>query len=226
MKLASLYSNTEQTFPKIVFRDGFNVVFAKVKDPTIKDKDSHNLGKTFLITVIDFALLADIDKEHPFKKYNDIFAEFVFFLELKTHSGQFVTVRREVKDRSSVCIYVTNERNKDLTYVPEGDWTYPNLSFTKARQELNSLLNLQVLSPENYRKGLGYVMRRQQDYDEVFRISKFAYGKDIYWKPFVAKLLGFDYGLVELGQCGTQSELFQGGSCFMFVGLAHPATSS
>lgn len=197
MKLASLYTNKEKIFPKITFKEGFNVVFAKVRDHTIKEEDSHNLGKTFLITVIDFGLLGSADKDHPFKEHEQIFGDFIFFLELKTHTGKFVTVRREVKGRSSISLYVTDEANKDLTNLPEEEWTYPKQSFAKAKEVLNDLLNLRVIEPETYRKGLGYVLRRQKDYNEVFRISKFASGKDEYWKPFVAKLLGFDYALIE-----------------------------
>jgi len=40
-------------------------------------------------------------------------------------------------------------------------------------------------------------MRRQSDYDEVFRISKFQFGADKYWKPFVALLLGFNKEVIE-----------------------------
>ena len=60
MKLVSLYTNHEDLFPTISFHEGFNVVFARVKDPTDKSKDSHSLGKTFLIDVIDFGLVGEV----------------------------------------------------------------------------------------------------------------------------------------------------------------------
>lgn len=70
MKFVSLYSNRENVFPRMHFRDGLNVIFARVRDPLAKDRDSHNLGKTFLIQVIDFGLLGKITKEY-FLKFHE-----------------------------------------------------------------------------------------------------------------------------------------------------------
>ena len=195
MKFASIYSNIEEIFPKIYFKTGLNVIFAQVKDPKIMDRDSHNLGKTFLIQVIDFALLGDIDKMHPFKVHPDIFADLIFFIEIETVNGQFVTVKRSIKS-NPISIHVGDQRNLDLKNVPESSWTYPQLSIAKAEKQLNDLLDLEVIIPFNYRKGLGYFLRRQSDYDEIFRISKFQYGPDKYWKPFVALLLGLEQELI------------------------------
>jgi len=44
-------------------------------------------------------------------------------------------------------------------------------------------------------------MRRQSDYDQVFRISRFQSGADKYWKPFVALLLGFNEQLIDSKYC-------------------------
>ena len=68
---------------------------------------------------------------------------------------------------------------------------------TKAIDRLNELVDLEAIFPYTYRKGLGYIMRRQSDYDEVFRISKFQYGADKNWKPFVSLLLGLEHELSE-----------------------------
>lgn len=194
MKFASIYSNKEDIFPRILFREGFNVIFAQVKDPKIKEKDSHNLGKTFLIQVLDFALLGETDKNHPFKKHKDIFGDFVFYLELETVNGIYVTVRRSIKT-GPISIHVSNEKNLDMRNQAVEVWTYPELPLTKAKSQLNDLLDLEALIPFEYRKGLGYFMRRQSDYNEVFRISKFQAGADKHWKPFVALLLGLEHEL-------------------------------
>ncbi len=195
MKFASIYSNQEDIFPTIIFDRGFNVIFAQVKDPNVKENDSHNLGKTFLIQVLDFVLLGDIDKSHPFKEHLDIFGDFIFYLELEAVNEAFITIQRGVQ-KGQINIHVSDRRNQDLRDLPESSWTYPNLSKKRAEVQLNELLDLETLVPFSYRKGLGYFMRRQSDYDEVFRISKFQYGADKYWKPFVALLLGFDQEFV------------------------------
>ncbi len=199
MKLVSLYSNQESIFPRIIFHEGFNVVFAQVQDQTVHESDVHNLGKTFLIRVVDFGLLGSASKDHQFKKNPDRFGDFVFYLELETDSGEYVTIRRQVVGRAAISIHVETERNQMLTDLPHSEWKFPSLGLDKAREKLNELLNLEVLQPYSYRKGLGYVLRSQSDYIDEFRItSKFGRSKDRDWKPFLASVLGFDqYPLLE-----------------------------
>jgi uncharacterized protein YydD (DUF2326 family) len=197
MKLSLLYSNQESLFPIITFRQGLNVIFARVKDPTLKDRDSHNLGKTFLTNVIDFCLLAqnDKDKEHPFINRQDLFGEFTFFLEIETNLGQYITVRRKAIGSSSVSIHV-NDKSGILLDLPDPKWSSLSLGLEKARHELNQLLNLTVIEPFDYRKGLRQFLRRQEDYLDEFRTSKFVRGKDKDWKPYIALSLGFDQTLL------------------------------
>jgi uncharacterized protein YydD (DUF2326 family) len=192
VKFSSIYSNKAEIFPKILFNKGFNVIFAQVKDPSLKDKDSHNLGKSFFIQILDFALLGDLDKTHAFKEHPDIFNDFIFYLEIETVNGFYVTVKRPVRT-GKINIHVSKEEYLDLQETPKESWTYTELSLQKARTQLNEILDLESIIPFEYRKGLGYFMRRQSDYDEVFRISKFQSGADKYWKPFVALLLGLEH---------------------------------
>ena len=196
MKLRALYSNDDRRFPRIDFRDGLNVVFARVRDPSVQSQDSHNLGKTFLIRVLDFALLGSCTGSHVFRTRKGLFGDFVFFLQMKVGSGAHVTLRRPVTGRAAICIHVSDQPELDLRHLPIGDWHHRNLSITKAIETLNRLLNLTQISPYGYRKGLGYVMRDQGDYTNEFLISRFSRGRDVDWKPFVALLLGFDHGLV------------------------------
>lgn len=196
MKLRALYSNDPGRFPRIDFHDGLNVVFARVEDPTLANQDSHNLGKTFLIRVLDFACLGGTDKNHPFKVHADLFEDFVFFLELETNHGQFVTVRRAVSGRQSICINVATSSGQDYSSLPEKDWLHSGLGNDRGRQQLDSLLDLSAIRPYDYRKGLGYFLRRQADYDNEFLISRFGRGKDRDWKPFMALMLGFDHELI------------------------------
>src|SRR5256885_2270416 len=105
MKLSAIYTNKPDIFPLIEFHEGLNVVFAKITKPEDLQKDAHNLGKTFLITVIEYGLLKNPDKDHPFKKHS-VFRSFIFYLEVLTPTGQFVTVRREVEGRNAISINV------------------------------------------------------------------------------------------------------------------------
>ena len=196
MKLHALYCNDDRRFPRIDFQDGLNVIFARVRDPSVQNKDSHNLGKTFLIRVLDFALLGGCTGGHVFRRRKDLFGDFVFFIEMKVRSGAHVTVRRPVTGRAAVCIHVSDKPRLDMRHLPIDEWRHPNLGITKAIEILNRILSLTQISPYDYRKGLGYVMRDQGDYANEFLISRFSRGRDVDWKPFVALLLGFDHDLI------------------------------
>jgi uncharacterized protein YydD (DUF2326 family) len=191
MKLSSIYSNKPDVFPPIRFGPGFNVVFARVKDFAAHHRDSHNLGKSLLVLLIDFCLLAGTEKDHALKTHADRFGDFVFYLELLTNAGRYVTVRRAVSGRSSVSLHV-GDGPAELTSLPDPEWSLPRASVTKGKEALNELLALDIPGGFGYRKGLRYCLRRQSDYDDVFRIGGFRQGSDAYWKPYVAAILGFD----------------------------------
>ena len=65
----------------------------------------------------------------------------------------------------------------------------------RAREMLDSMLDWRALKPWHYRKGLGYLLRSQDDYRDVFQLSRFAAAHSD-WKPFLAHLLGFNAELV------------------------------
>ncbi|MEM1439521.1 MAG: DUF2326 domain-containing protein [Pseudomonadota bacterium] len=161
-------------------------------------QDNHNLGKTFLISVIDFALLGGIDKRHQFRKHPKAFNQFTFFVEVKSDAGSYITVRRSVASgRKTISIQTSTESRSQLT-LPGDEWEFPGLGVDKARTIFDRLLGLSVLNRHGYsfRKGLTYSLRRQSDYHDEFRLSRFAIGRDRDWKPYVASVLGLDGDLV------------------------------
>ena len=196
MKLWSLYSNDDDRFPRIDFQEGLNVVFARVRDPGVQSQDSHNLGKTFLIRVLDFVLLGSCGRDHAFRRRADLFEGFEFFLEMKVNSGAYVTIKRPVTGRAAICIHLSAAPRADLRGLRPEKWSHRDLGVQNAIAILSRILNLTRLTPYGYRKGLGYVLRDQADYSDEFRISRFRRGRDVDWKPFVALLLGFDHDLV------------------------------
>lgn len=195
MKLSCLYCSSEEAFPRIRFHAGLNVVFARVKNYHLTDKDSHNLGKTYLANVIDFCLLATIKQDHAFRRNSERFGGLVFYLEVICVSGKYVTIRRPVSGRANIRIHVA-DGPMDLRNLSESGWTHRGLGEEKAQKQLDIELGLTAIDPFPYRKGLGYFLRRQNDYNDIFRISNFGIGKDRDWKPFMALLLGFDSNLV------------------------------
>lgn len=197
MKLIKIYANKEDIFEEIKFNEDFNVVFAKVKKPKDSTKDSHNLGKSLLIELIDFMLLKTFEKGLFLKDNYNRFEDFIFFMELKLNNGDFLTIKRGVSNNKYISLKSHKEKYQNFKDKPDSFWDMSNLSLKKAKKELNNFLNLDSISPWLYRKGITYFLRSQNDYQDVFQISKFSVGRHAYWKPYMARLLGFDENLIE-----------------------------
>jgi uncharacterized protein YydD (DUF2326 family) len=195
MKLSRLYSNRPGTFAPVSFVDGLNVVLAEIRLPENKAKDTHNLGKTTLGRVIDFCLLSKRDPGFFLFKHADRFGGFVFFLEVELLDRSFVTVRRSVDGPTKLAFKRHHAPHSDFSDRPEGFWDHYGVPFDKAKDLLDGLLDLRDLKPYPYRKLVGYLLRSQDDFRDVFQLRKFA-AAHADWKPFLARVLGFDAAAV------------------------------
>jgi len=195
MKLSRLYSNKSELFEPVDFSQGLNVVMAEIRLPENRKKDTHNLGKTTLGRLLDFGFLAKRDPKFFLFKHLELFQEFVFFLEIELGDASFVTIRRGVDEATKVSIKKHEAGHQDLSTLALTDWDHQDLPFERARELLDGLLDWRALKPWSYRKALGYLLRSQEDFREVFQLRKFA-SKHSDWKPFLAHLLGFDAALV------------------------------
>jgi uncharacterized protein YydD (DUF2326 family) len=202
VQLSRLYSNLDDLFTPIHFNAAeastlLNVIFAEVKRKRAKDGDSHNLGKTTLIALIDFVLLKEIaGSDHFIDKHKHRFDNFIFYFELITHSGSFVTIRRSVAEPNAIGLKKTDQTIEDASDLAEGDWDHWNINLTAARQTLDAYLDLKMIAPWDYRTGVSYFLRTQEDYIEYFQIQKFMRGQDRAWKPYLAAILGLDHEAV------------------------------
>jgi uncharacterized protein YydD (DUF2326 family) len=197
MKLRRIYTNQPNVFPDIDFRDGLNVIYAEVRDPGDREKDSHNLGKSLLIQIVDFLLLKGWDASLFLHEHKDLFRDFVFYLQIEDPKGSGITIRRAISGNTKIWLMEHGAERHDFRDTAKDEWTYSPPSFEKAREQLNSLLELTDLSPWSYRKGVGYFLRTQDDYRDVFQLARFAAGRHREWKPFMTHLLGFDYKPIE-----------------------------
>ncbi len=191
MKLSQLYAN--KGFKNIVFNDGLNLVLAKVTKKLDLNKDSHNLGKTTLIAVIDFMLLKEVKEEHIFKTHQEKFLGYIFYLEIMLNNGEYLTIRRAVDAPTKISFKITKTSDNLLN---EESWDNKNIGFDKSVVALNEYLAFDVLKQWTHRKSITYFLRSQNDYNDVFQLSKFSKGKDIDWKPFMFDLLGFNGSLL------------------------------
>ena len=190
MKLIKVFS--DGPFKNVKFNEGYNIVLATIHDKENK-KDTHNLGKTSLLVVIDFLLLSTFTKKSPILA-NPIFSTQTFFLELLLNSGKYLVIRRGIEKPSKIS-FKLNEIPLTNFDIPT-EWDEENVAFEEAKDMLNTFLGYDVLPNWPYRKSISYFLRSQKDYLDVFQLNKFK-GKHIGWKPFVFDLLGFDGSLVE-----------------------------
>jgi uncharacterized protein YydD (DUF2326 family) len=173
----------------MTFNVGLNVVLGKVTKRDEVQKDSHNLGKSTLIDVLDFMLLKNIDKSHIFKKYSPLFDKHIFYLEIELNDGSYLTIRRSVNQATRIWF-----KNSEATMICTEDttWDETNVPIEKAREFLNTQLGFDVLPDWQYRKTVSFFLRTQKDYINVFQLGKFINGKHKDWKPVVFELLGYD----------------------------------
>ena len=195
MKISKLYSNRPDLFGPIDFFSGLNVVMAEIRLPENRKKDTHNLGKTILGRMLDFGFLEGRDPKFFLFKHIDIFTDFLFFLEIELDNASYLTVRRGVADSSKVSFKKHEARNQEFASLGDRSWDHFELPFERARDMLDSLLDWRALKPWSYRKIIGYLLRSQDDYRDVFQLHKFV-GAHADWKPFLAHVLGFDAEII------------------------------
>ncbi len=195
MKLSRLYCNQPEIFPAIKFNSGLNVVLADIRNPENYTLDTHNLGKTTFASLIDFCLLKGSKKSYFLFKHIDLFYDFIFFLEISTDNGEFITIRRPVNEATKISFVTYKTSQEDLMSLDENHWHHWKVSFRIAKELLDAKLDFSKAKRWSYRKPLGYALRLQDDYNDVFQLSKYK-GAHHQWKPFLAELIGLDGELV------------------------------
>lgn len=191
MKLSRLYSNHPSVFKSIVFRDGLSAVLAEIRVPANRLLDTHNLGKTTVGELIDFCLLKGKSNQFFLFKHEATFSEFTFYLELQLPSGGFLTIARPVIPGSRIDLLRSDRSIPDVNAAGDINWDHTDVPFERARTLVDGILGFDALKPWGFRKLVGYLIRSQRDYMDVFQLGKFS-GKHQDWKPFVAHLVGLE----------------------------------
>lgn len=191
MKLKRLYSNHPDLFEPIRFNDGLSVVLAEIRLPANRLLDTHNLGKTTVGELIDFCLLKRKSSSFFLFKHEARFEAFTFYIEVTLDSGGYLTIARPVIPGSQVDMVKTEDSLENVLDAEDLTWDHTGLPFDRAKLLLDGLLGMTALQPWGFRKLVGYLVRSQRDYLDVFQLGKFS-GKHKDWKPFVAHLLGLE----------------------------------
>ena len=164
MKLSKIYSNQSNQFHNIEFHDGLNVILAQITDKSKKEKDTHNLGKSLLISIIDFLLLKGISNKQKFFLTKSGFEGQFFFGEFLLNNEKYLVIRRGVDAPTKISFKVNNQKLSN--FQTEFDWDEEDLSFDEAKERLNGHLDFNVVPSWPYRKAATYFLRRQNDYQQ------------------------------------------------------------
>ena len=189
MRLIRLYSNKPEVFLPVVFGDGLSVVLGEIRLPQNKMLDTHNLGKTLFGELLDFCLLKGKNGNFFLFKHPGLFSEMAFYLELRLDDGTYLTIGRSVTPGTRIDFMRSDGPVDDATKESVESWDHQGLPIDRAKPLLDGYLGFAVLQPWGLRKLVGYLIRSQADYQDVFQLGKFS-GKHQDWKPFVAHLLG------------------------------------
>lgn len=177
----------------IKFNGGFNVIYGNVEDKK-ESQNEHNLGKTSLVHLIDFLLLKTLTKNHFLSKHKNKFKDWVFYLEIELSKGNYITIKRGVDTATMVSFKKHDSPDQDFSKTDEWDCENIKLQTKKEKDAVTILeeyLNFSVLQNQNARHFLAYLLRTQHDYDNLFKMKQFE-GSDIYWKPQLFALLGYN----------------------------------
>lgn len=194
MKLNKLYSNKPKIFPDVYFNEGLNVILGEIRDSTNRQKTTHNIGKSTFINLIDFCLLKGISNTSFWRKNEDVFKDFEFCLEFKYDQG-FITIHRGFSNDSRVNILKHDKSNLNV-FNESVKWDHDQITISNAKGILDGILDFKIIKPWDFRKITSYLLRVQNDYSDIFRLSKHR-GKDKEWKPPLAQLLGLNGSIVE-----------------------------
>lgn len=200
MKLSRLYANYSHIFSTLDFNSGVNAIVGIVKEEkrAFNDdkKHSHNLGKSTLAQVIDFCFINE--HKNSFLLQNDRFKDWEFYLEIYLNSHkpsatpEYITIRRCVNTPSKISFKRHTKPLQNFVGLLDSEWTIANEAKASAINYLDSLLDLYFIKGYSYRRFIGYLLRNQSDFSNVFQLGKNSRSKDKDWKPLLARLLGFD----------------------------------
>jgi len=193
MQLTCLYSNRAENFRTIKFNAGLNVILAEIRDPENSGVDTHNLGKSTFGRVIDFCLLKGVTKSFFTERNAKTFEPFVFFLELELAPSSYITLRRAAKSPTKVAFKLHGHPPASFVDLPEEEWDHWAVPIVRAKEMLDGFLNFQGIGDWGFRSPLSYLLRSQEDYNQVFKLTKHQ-GGDTDWKPALALMMGLDGG--------------------------------
>lgn len=107
--LKEIYSEPSGLFNNVKFKKGINVIYGKqVGD---QKPSLNSIGKSTLISLIDFCLLSDFDKEHKLYKAKEFLDNYKIVLKIED-KGDDLIIKRSSKNSKRV--FLTEGGNKEV----------------------------------------------------------------------------------------------------------------
>ena len=111
--LKKIKSEPEGLFDEVVFRKGINIISGK-QEKTADEKPSLNsIGKSTLISLIDFCLLSSFDKKHKLFKAKNFLDDYRIVLTISINEKE-LTIKRSTKNEKKVILVDEESEREEL----------------------------------------------------------------------------------------------------------------
>jgi len=93
MFLKEIYSEPEGLFDKVLFKKGINIISGKQEKEGNKKASLNSIGKSTLISLIDFCLLSNFDKRHKLYKAKEFMDQYKIVLKITINNEKYIIKR-------------------------------------------------------------------------------------------------------------------------------------
>ncbi len=111
--LKEIYSEPEDLFDRVKFKRGINIIYGQQVKEGNEKPSLNSIGKSTLISLIDFCLLSKFDKKHKLYKAKDFLDHYKIVLELEI-KGEDYTIKRSTESEKKISFFKTGEKEKEM----------------------------------------------------------------------------------------------------------------
>lgn len=200
MILSKVYSNVPEIFPPVYFSKGINVIRGAIHDAAALNRDTHNLGKTTFVQLINFCLLKRASQAQFVQnaQFLEQMADVVFFLEIEcVENREYITIKRPISHSTKISLKLHSVPNQDYSNLGNAHWNHADIGFDAAKRLLDSYLGWRLPEGISYRQMIPFLIREQNQYSDVIYKSSVAVLGQSELKLLIATIFGFDEKLIK-----------------------------
>ncbi len=91
-----------------------------------------------------FLLTKTARKKDFLFKHEEVFCDFIFYIDLQLSDMQHLIIRRGVVDASKIWVKIYEGQRVDARDLADDDWTHKRLPFERAKTLIDGLLNFML----------------------------------------------------------------------------------